>query len=109
MRQLTDQPTRVDDKTSSILDIILTSHPELHRKSKVLKYTMSDYFLIYAHIEFKGTKSPTFDLNTVRFCDMKSFDADILHMSLCHATFLMVPKTRVNIMGGMKIGIHGNM
>ena len=38
MHQLIDQPTRVDDKTSSVLDVILTSHPALHRKSAVLKY-----------------------------------------------------------------------
>ena len=31
MHQLIDQPTRVDDKTSSVLDVILTSHPALHR------------------------------------------------------------------------------
>ena len=41
MHQLIDQPTRVDDKTSSVLDVILTSHPALHRKSAVLKYTIS--------------------------------------------------------------------
>ena len=39
IHQLIDQPTRVDDKTSSVLDVILTSHPALHRKSAVLKYT----------------------------------------------------------------------
>ena len=94
MRQLNDQPTRVDDKTSSLLDVILTSHPELHRKSEVLKYTLSDYFLIYTHIEFKDTKSPTADHNTVRFRDMKNFDADIF------AHDLMVPKMRVKYHGG---------
>ena len=31
MHQLIDQPTRVDDKTSSVLDVILMSHPALHR------------------------------------------------------------------------------
>ena len=56
MRQLIDQPTWVNDKTSSILDVILTSHPELHHKSAVLKYTMSDHYLIYTHIKFKDTK-----------------------------------------------------
>ena len=78
MRQLIDQPTQVDDKTSSILDLILTSHAELHRKSEVLKYTMNDHFLIYTHNEFEGTKSPTVDQNTVRFRDMKNVDAEIV-------------------------------
>ena len=76
MHQLIDQSTQVDDKTSFILDF-LTSRPELHCKSEVLKYTLSDHFLIYTHIEFKGTKSPTADHNAVRFRDMKNFDADI--------------------------------
>ena len=50
MHQLIDQPTRVDDKTSSVLDVILTSHPALHRKSAVLEYTLSDHHLIYTHM-----------------------------------------------------------
>ena len=59
MHQLIDQPTRVDDKTSSVLDVILTPHPALHRKSAVLKYTLSDQYLIYTHMEFYH--------NTVKF------------------------------------------
>ena len=43
MHQLIDQPTRVDDKTSSVLDVTFTSRPALHRKSAVLKYTLSDH------------------------------------------------------------------
>ena len=43
MHQLIDQPTRVDDKTSSVLDVIFTFRPALHRKSAVLKYTLSDH------------------------------------------------------------------
>ena len=38
---------------------------------------MSDNFLIYTHIEFKGTKSPTAGHNTVRFRGMKNFDVEI--------------------------------
>ena len=50
MHQLIEQPTRVDDKTSSVLDVILSSHPALHRKSAVLKYRLSDNYLIYTGI-----------------------------------------------------------
>ena len=73
MHQLIDQPTRVDDKTSLVLDVILTSHPALHRKSAVLKYTLSDHYLIYTHMEFENTKPSVADHNTVKFRDMKSF------------------------------------
>ena len=48
--QLIYQPTRVGDKTSSVLDVILTSHPVLHRKGAVLKYTLNDHYLIFTHI-----------------------------------------------------------
>ena len=55
MHQLSDEPTRVDDKTTSVLDVIPTSHPTLHRKSAVL---------IYTHMEFENTKPPVADHNT---------------------------------------------
>ena len=76
MHQLIDKPTRVDDKTTSVLDVILTSHPTLHRKSAVLKYTLSDHYLIYTHMEFENTKPSVADHNTVKFRDMKNFDMD---------------------------------
>ena len=76
MHQLMDQPTRVDDKTSSVLDVILTSHPTLHRKSAVLKYTLSDHFLIYTHMEFENTKLLVADHNAVKFREMKNFDTE---------------------------------
>ena len=46
MHQLIDQPTRVDDKSSTVSDIILTPHPALHHKSAVLKYTLSAWPLL---------------------------------------------------------------
>ena len=76
MHQLIDQPTRVDDKTSSVLDVILTSHPALHRKSAVLKYTLSDHYLLYTHMEFEHTKPSVVDHNTVKFRDKKNFDME---------------------------------
>ena len=76
MHQLIDQPTRVDDKTSSVLDVILTSHPTLHRKSAVLRYTLIDHYLIYTHMEFENTKPSVADHNTVKFRDMKNFDME---------------------------------
>ena len=76
MHQLIDQPTRMDDKTSSVLDVILTSHPVLHRKSAVLKYTLSNHYFIYTHMEFEHTKPSVVDHNTVKFRDMKNFDME---------------------------------
>ena len=76
MHQLIDQPTRVDDKTSSVLDVILTPHPALHRNSAVLKYTLSDHYLIYTHMEFENIKPSMADHNTVKFRDMKNSDME---------------------------------
>ena len=76
MHQLIDQPTRMDDKTSSVLDIILMSHPTLHRKSAVLKYTLGDHHLIYTHMEFENTKPSVADHNIVKFRDIKNFDME---------------------------------
>ena len=76
----TTQPTRVDDKTSSVLDVILTSHPALHRKSAVLKYKLSDHYLIYTHMEFENTKPSVVDHNTVKFRDMTNFDMESFPM-----------------------------
>ena len=77
MHQLIDQPTWLDDETSSLLDVILTSHPSVHRKSAVLKYTLSDHHLIiYTHMEFENTKPSAADHNTVKFRDMKNFDRE---------------------------------
>ena len=76
MHKLIGQPTRVDDKTSSVLDVILTSHPTLHRKGAVLKYTLSDHYLIYTHMEFENAKPSVADHNTVKFRDMKNFDTE---------------------------------
>ena len=49
---------------------------------------MSGHFLIYTHIEFKDTKSPTVDHNTVRFRDMKNFDAEIFAHDLMSCDIL---------------------
>ena len=76
MHQLIDQPTRVDDKTSSVLDVVLTSHPALHRKRAVLIYTLSDHYLIYTHMEFENIKPSVVDHNIVKFRDMKDFDME---------------------------------
>ena len=82
MHQLIDQPTGVDDTTSSVLDVILTSHPAFHRKSAVLKYSLSDHYLIYTHMEFENTKPSMVDHNAEKFRDMKNFDMESFYNDL---------------------------
>ena len=88
MHQLIDQPTRVDDKTSLVLAVILTSHPALHRKRAVLQYTLSDHYLIYTHMEFENTKQSVVDHNTVKFRDMKNFDMESFYNDLISCDIL---------------------
>ena len=76
MHQLIDQPTRVGDKTSSVLDVILTSYPVLPREGAVLIYTLSDHYLIFTHMEFGNTKPEVADHNNVKFRGMKNFDLE---------------------------------
>ena len=76
MHQLINQPTRVDDKTSSALDVTLTSHPALHRENAVLKYTLNDQYLIYTHMEFENTTPSVVDHNTVKYRDIKNLDME---------------------------------
>ena len=76
MHQLIDQPTRVDDKASNVLGVILTSHLALHCKGAVLKYTLSEHYFIYTHMEFENTKPSVVDHTNVIFRDMKNFDME---------------------------------
>ena len=73
MHQLIDQPKRADDKTFSVLDVMLTSHPTLHHKRAVLKYT---------HIPSVA------DHNTVKFRDMKIFDMESFSSDLISCDIL---------------------
>ena len=92
MHQLIDQPTRVDDKTSSVLDVILTSHPALHRKSAVLKYTLSDHYLIYTHMEFENIKPSQWLITTLwnfvtwKNFDMESFSNDLISCDILNGS-----------------------
>ena len=81
----------MDDKTSSVSDVILTSHPALRRKSAVLKYTLSDDYVIYTHMEFENTKPSVVDHNTVKFRDMKNFDMESFSNDLISCDILNGP------------------
>ena len=46
LKQLITEPTRVTLYSNTIIDLILTSIPEAHTSSEVVKVTLSDHFLI---------------------------------------------------------------
>ena len=70
----------------------LTSHPALHRKSAVLKYTLSDHYRIYTHIEFENTKQSVVDHNPVKFRDMKNLDKESFSNDLISCDILNGPQ-----------------
>ena len=51
LKQLIVQPTRETIETSTTLDVILVSHPDLHKKNGFMKYNFSDHYLVYTELE----------------------------------------------------------
>ena len=89
MHQLIDRATRVDDKTSSVLDVILTClRPTQHFIVRVRFLTVSDHYFIYTHMEFENTKPSVVDHNTVKFRDMKNFDMESFSNDLISGVIL---------------------
>ena len=97
MHQFIDQPTREDDKTTSVLNVILTFHPTLHQKSAVPKYTPSDQYFIHTHMEFENTKELMFDHDTEKFYNMKYFDMKSLSNDLISCDMLNGSQDNDNI------------
>ena len=51
MKQLITEPTRCTDTTATLLDVIITSNPDMHLKSGVCKCSMSDHDLVFTVID----------------------------------------------------------
>ena len=90
MHRLIDQPTRVDDETSSVLDVILTSHPVFHRKCAVLEYTLSGHFTLIWNLETPNTQ--WLITTPWNFVTWKMLIWRVSPMISFHVTFLMFPK-----------------
>ena len=61
---------------STTLDVILVSHPSLHRSSGVIKYNFSDHYLVYTEFEFNLIDQKGSTHNVVKFRDMKRFNPE---------------------------------
>ena len=48
--QIVTKPTRVTDKSSTLIDVILTPMPELHSYTDVYEFVLSDHFLDYTYV-----------------------------------------------------------
>ena len=76
MTQIILQPTRETSDTSTTLDIILVSHPGLHKSSGVMKDNFSDHYLVYTEFEFNVINQQGSTHNVVKFRDMIRFNPD---------------------------------
>ena len=54
--QLIKDPTRIAESSRTLIDIVLTSDPNLVKDSAVLDITVSDHFLVYAVLDLKIPK-----------------------------------------------------
>ena len=71
MTQIITKPTRLTDKSSTLIDVILTTMPELHTNTEVFEITLSDHFLIYTCTD---TTSKANHHKTVKYRCYKTFD-----------------------------------
>ena len=71
MKQLVNEPTRESLTGSSLIDVILTSVPEQHIRSHVLKVSMSDHYCIQTIL--RNVRKVDAGHNLVTFCDYKAF------------------------------------
>ena len=73
MTQLITEKTRVTECTESTLDIILTTNPSLHKRSGVIKKTLSDHYVIFTEL-FLLKKTHHDIHNTVTFRNYSHFE-----------------------------------
>ena len=76
LKQLIVQPTRETIETFTTLDVILVSHPDLHKKNGVMKYNFSDHYLVYTELELNHNDVKKVNHNSVNFRDMKFFNPE---------------------------------
>ncbi len=70
MSQLIDTPTRVTNKSSTCIDLILTTMPEQHSDTNVATISLSDHYLIYTCINIKVERKQH---KTIRYLNYKKF------------------------------------
>ena len=81
MVQIT-KPTRVTVSSSTLIDVILVSNPELAKSQGILDITISDHFLVYAVLDLKAPKPATTKISTRSFktYNTKDFAEDMSHI-----------------------------
>ena len=73
MSQLITEKTRVTSSTESTLDLILTTNPSFHKRSDVIKKTLSDHYMTFTELSVPK-KVLRGNHNTVTFRNYNHFD-----------------------------------
>ncbi len=73
MSQLIDTPTRVTNKFSTCIDLILTTLPEQHSDTNVATISLSDHCMIYTCINIKVERKQH---KTIRYHNYKNFEME---------------------------------
>ena len=89
MSQIIEEPTRKTPTTSTLLDVILTSVPDRHTKTKVIKTAFSDHYSLFTTI-YTGQRRQRNELhNLVKFRDYKNFNEEAFFLDLRHNDWLL--------------------
>lgn len=80
LKQLVESYTRVTPTSKSTIDVILSSHPELHTCTDVYEIALSDHYLIYTSLDLTKSKKNVQAHKHICYRSYKNFnDNDFIH------------------------------
>jgi hypothetical protein len=95
LKQLVRFPTRVTPTSSTTIDIILTTNPELHTKTEPLKIGLSDHYMVFTTINFKS-KMRNVDHKYATFRSYKNFNESAF-VNEVKTSFLQIELDQSNV------------
>lgn len=88
LSQTISSPTRITNKSESLIDILLTNNPDLVKRSDVLEISIRDHFLIYCILNLKVPRSKPQEITTRSY---KNFNADNFNQDISTTPWDTVP------------------
>ena len=83
LTQIVQGPTRVTPSSQSSIDLIFTSYPIFHINTSIIKYTLSDHFLITTQVTAKI--SNIYCTNSIRKRSLRKFNKSLFIKDLYHS------------------------
>ena len=102
LQQLIDEPTRATLKSSTLIDVILSSSPEEHIISGVLKTTFSDHYSIFTVLQVHKT-TVNYDHKAVKFGDYKNFKDEAFLNDINSCSLFDMVKHETDIDNGWEV------